>query len=41
MARSHVPLVAVIERDGGESRLLGVVTAAALMRHLLASGGQA
>ncbi|MCM1971291.1 MULTISPECIES: CBS domain-containing protein [unclassified Streptomyces] len=41
MARSHVPLVAVIERDGEESRLLGVVTAAALMRHLLASGGQA
>lgn len=41
MARSHVPLVVVLERDGGESRLLGVVSAAVLMRHLLAAGGQA
>ncbi|GGR84121.1 hypothetical protein Snoj_42250 [Streptomyces nojiriensis] len=37
MARAHVPLVAVVERDsGGErGRLVGVVTAAALMRHFL------
>ncbi|WP_370409762.1 CBS domain-containing protein [Streptomyces fradiae] len=41
MARSHVPLVAVVERDGPASRLLGVVSAAGLMRHLLAAGGQA
>ncbi|MFF8601096.1 CBS domain-containing protein [Streptomyces sp. NPDC015232] len=40
MARTHVPLVAVIERDGPRSRLLGVVSAAGLMRHLLAVGGQ-
>lgn len=43
MARTHVPLVAVIERGGadGKGRLLGVVSAAALMRHLLRAGGQA
>ncbi|MEV6332006.1 CBS domain-containing protein [Streptomyces sp. NPDC051909] len=41
MARTHVPLVAVVERDGPTSRLLGVVSAAGLMRHLLAKGGQA
>ncbi|MER5206316.1 CBS domain-containing protein [Streptomyces sp. NPDC002825] len=41
MARTHVPLVAVVERDGKTSRLLGVVSAAGLMRHLLAAGGQA
>ncbi|MCM9083470.1 CBS domain-containing protein [Streptomyces spororaveus] len=43
MARAHVPLVAVVERDSGEERgrLVGVVTAAALMRHFLAAGDQA
>ncbi|MCX5406581.1 CBS domain-containing protein [Streptomyces sp. NBC_00335] len=41
MARTHVPLVAVVERDGDTGRLLGVVSAAGLMRHLLAVGGQA
>ncbi|MEU9372634.1 hypothetical protein AB0D94_02465 [Streptomyces sp. NPDC048255] len=41
MARTHVPLVAVIERDGTQGRLLGVVSAASLMRHLLQAGGQA
>jgi CBS domain-containing protein len=43
MARTHVPLVAVIERDraDGRGRLLGVVSAAALMRHLLEAGGPA
>ncbi|MFI5868303.1 CBS domain-containing protein [Streptomyces sp. NPDC051546] len=41
MARAHVPLVAVVEHDGDTGRLLGVVSAAALMRHLLAVGGQA
>ncbi|WP_330297637.1 CBS domain-containing protein [Streptomyces sp. NBC_00503] len=41
MARTHVPLVAVVERDGDRGRLLGVVSAAGLMRHLLAVGGQA
>ena len=35
MARAHSPLVAVIERDGGEVRLLGAVTAACLMTHLI------
>ncbi|UQX01882.1 CBS domain-containing protein [Streptomyces sp. RerS4] len=42
MARTHVPLVAVIARGttGEKGRLLGVVTAAGLMRHLLAAGGQ-
>ncbi|MCX5296897.1 CBS domain-containing protein [Streptomyces sp. NBC_00193] len=41
MARTHVPLVAVVERDGTRGRLLGVVSAASLMRHLLRAGGQA
>ncbi|MFB7178375.1 CBS domain-containing protein [Streptomyces sp. NPDC056257] len=43
MARAHVPLVAVVERDsvGERGRLVGVVTAAALMRHFLAAGDQA
>ncbi|MFI5642269.1 CBS domain-containing protein [Streptomyces goshikiensis] len=40
MARTHVPLVAVIERDGEGRRLVGVVSAASLMRHLLDVGGQ-
>ncbi|MCY0941435.1 hypothetical protein [Streptomyces antarcticus] len=41
MARTHVPLIAVVERDGGEaSRLVGVVSAASLMRHLLDVGGR-
>ncbi|MGW7451102.1 CBS domain-containing protein [Streptomyces sp. NPDC054787] len=41
MARTHVPLVAVVERSGDQSRLLGVVSAAGLMRHLLAAVGRA
>ncbi|MCX5193108.1 CBS domain-containing protein [Streptomyces sp. NBC_00249] len=41
MARTHVPLVAVVERDGDTGRLIGVVSAASLMRHLLQAGGQA
>nr|WSX47642.1 CBS domain-containing protein [Streptomyces sp. NBC_00974] len=41
MARTHVPLVAVIDRDDDGRRLVGVVSAAALMRHLLSAGGQA
>ncbi|MFD0366528.1 CBS domain-containing protein [Streptomyces sp. NPDC127114] len=41
MARTHVPLVAVVERHGSATRLLGVVSAAGLMRHLLAAGGRA
>uniref|UniRef100_A0AAU2JYR5 CBS domain-containing protein n=1 Tax=Streptomyces sp. NBC_00049 TaxID=2903617 RepID=A0AAU2JYR5_9ACTN len=41
MARSHVPLVAVPEREGEGNRLVGVVSAARLMRHLLEAGGQA
>ncbi|WP_405496109.1 CBS domain-containing protein [Streptomyces sp. NBC_00096] len=43
MARAHVPLVAVVEHGGEEQqvRLVGVVTAAALMRHFLAAGGKA
>ncbi|OEJ28412.1 hypothetical protein AS594_31930 [Streptomyces agglomeratus] len=36
MARTHSPLVAVIEREGDEVRLLGAITAACLMTHLLA-----
>jgi CBS domain-containing protein len=35
MARTHSPLVAVIERDSNGVRLLGTVTAARLMRHFL------
>ncbi|MCP3757056.1 CBS domain-containing protein [Streptomyces sp. TBY4] len=41
MARTHVPLVAVVERDGDTGRLIGVVSAASLMRHLLQAGGHA
>ncbi|WP_371591711.1 CBS domain-containing protein [Streptomyces virginiae] len=40
MARTHVPLVAVIDRDEEGRRLVGVVSAASLMRHLLDVGGQ-
>ncbi|MFE3580136.1 CBS domain-containing protein [Streptomyces vinaceus] len=40
MARTRVPLVAVIDRDDDGRRLAGVVTAASLMRHLLDVGGQ-
>ncbi|MDN3293210.1 CBS domain-containing protein [Streptomyces ficellus] len=35
MARTHSPLVAVIEREADEVRLLGTVTAARLMRHFV------
>ncbi|MFI7358959.1 CBS domain-containing protein [Streptomyces avidinii] len=35
MARTHSPLVAVVERDGGDVMLLGTVTAARLMQHFL------
>ncbi|MCX5274888.1 MULTISPECIES: CBS domain-containing protein [Streptomyces] len=41
MARTHVPLVAVIDRDDDGRRLVGVVSAASLMRHLLDVGGGA
>lgn len=41
MARSHVPLVAVVDRDDDGRRLVGVVSAASLMRHLLDVGGKA
>nr|WSW42441.1 CBS domain-containing protein [Streptomyces sp. NBC_01001]WSW63117.1 CBS domain-containing protein [Streptomyces sp. NBC_00998] len=41
MARTHVPLVAVIDRDDDGRRLVGVVSAASLMRHLLDVGGKA
>lgn len=41
MARTHVPLVAVIDRDDEGRQLLGVVSAASLMRHLLDVRGQA
>ncbi|WP_308307660.1 hypothetical protein [Streptomyces sp. ISL-10] len=37
MARSHSPLVAVIERDGDQVTLLGTVTAARLMQHFIRS----
>ncbi|MFI5671935.1 CBS domain-containing protein [Streptomyces sp. NPDC051704] len=40
MARTHVPLVAVIDRGDDGRRLVGVVSAASLMRHLLDVGGQ-
>lgn len=33
MARTHSPLVAVIERDGDQVRLLGAITAARLLNH--------
>ncbi len=35
MARTHSPLVAVIEREGDEVRLLGAITAACLMTHIV------
>ncbi|WP_327370546.1 CBS domain-containing protein [Streptomyces sp. NBC_01217] len=35
MARTHSPLVAVIERDSSGVTLLGTITAARLMQHLL------
>ncbi|MFI5867960.1 CBS domain-containing protein [Streptomyces sp. NPDC051546] len=43
MARSHVPLVAVVEHGiaADQVRLVGVVSASALMRHFLAVGGRA
>jgi hypothetical protein len=37
MARTHSPLVAVIERDADGVRLLGTVTAARLMAHFIAA----
>ncbi|MGW3248427.1 CBS domain-containing protein [Streptomyces sp. NPDC001070] len=39
MARTHSPLVAVIERDGTHVTLLGAVTAARLMQHFIAAAG--
>ncbi|MEU3091367.1 CBS domain-containing protein [Streptomyces massasporeus] len=39
MARTHSPLVAVIERDGDQVMLLGTVTAARLMQHFIAAAG--
>ncbi|MET9956555.1 CBS domain-containing protein [Streptomyces sp. NPDC006339] len=38
MARTHSPLVAVIERDGSRVTLLGTVTAARLMGYFIAPG---
>lgn len=35
MARTHSPLVAVIERNGDQIRLVGAITAARLMQRLL------
>ncbi|MET7715639.1 CBS domain-containing protein [Streptomyces sp. NPDC005407] len=35
MARTHSPLVAVIERSGSQVRLLGTITAARLMQHFI------
>ncbi|KAB1150138.1 CBS domain-containing protein [Streptomyces luteolifulvus] len=35
MARTHTPLVAVVERDGDQPRLAGAVTAARLMERLV------
>ncbi|MBT2396703.1 CBS domain-containing protein [Streptomyces sp. ISL-100] len=35
MARTRSPLVAVIERDGDQISLLGAITAASLMTHLI------
>ncbi|ORT56445.1 CBS domain-containing protein [Streptomyces sp. CB03238] len=41
MARTHSPLVAVVEREGdGRVRLLGTVTAARLVRYVLVRLGQ-
>ncbi|OAH10390.1 hypothetical protein STSP_62890 [Streptomyces jeddahensis] len=33
MAHTYSPLVALVERDGGQVTLLGTVTAARLMQH--------
>ncbi|MBO1329983.1 CBS domain-containing protein [Streptomyces sp. VRA16 Mangrove soil] len=41
MARDRTPLVAVVERAGNGSRLLGVITASHLLHELLAAGGTA
>lgn len=38
MARTHSPLVAVIEREGSEIRLIGAITAARLMEHFIGAG---
>ncbi|QLH25329.1 CBS domain-containing protein [Streptomyces sp. Rer75] len=35
MARTHSPVIAVIERDQGDVTLLGTVTAARLMQHFI------
>ncbi|MCX4581521.1 CBS domain-containing protein [Streptomyces sp. NBC_01481] len=35
MARTHTPLVAVIERDGNQVRLVGAITAARLLERLI------
>ncbi|MFC9915003.1 CBS domain-containing protein [Streptomyces sp. NPDC059862] len=35
MARTHTPLVAVVERDGDQVRLAGAITAARLMERLI------
>lgn len=35
MARTHGPLVAVVERDGDQVRLVGAITAARLMERLI------
>jgi CBS domain-containing protein len=35
MARTHTPLVAVVERDGDQTWLVGAVTAARLMERLI------
>ncbi|WP_327372021.1 CBS domain-containing protein [Streptomyces sp. NBC_01217] len=35
MARTHTPLVAVVEHDGDEIKLVGAVTAARLMERLI------
>ena len=37
MARTHVPLVAVVENDGNNTTLLGLVTATQLMRYFTES----
>lgn len=35
MARTHTPLVAVVEHDGGRTRIAGAVTAARLLEQLV------
>ncbi|WP_329576192.1 MULTISPECIES: hypothetical protein [unclassified Streptomyces] len=35
MSRTHSPLVAVVEHDGNRTELVGAVTAARLMEHLI------